>query len=207
MLERATGSLLCGVAKLLTGVRAVWLGEGPQARRRIYIANHRSHADFVLVWATLPPYLRRTTRPVAGSDYWLTSPLKRFLVERVFRAVLVDRTQPGRGGANPVEQMGEALAAEESLILFPEGTRNMGEGLLPFKSGLYHLLRAHPEAECVPVWIENLGRVMPKGAHIPVPLLCTLTFGEPLRLEEGESKQAFLDRTRTALLALAPAED
>ena len=61
-----------------------------------------------------------------------------------------------------------------------------------------------PQVEFVPVWIENLGRVMPKGAFIPVPLLCTLIFGEALRIHEDESRQDFLLRSRTALLNLAP---
>ncbi|KAB2962583.1 lysophospholipid acyltransferase family protein [Zoogloea sp.] len=205
-LDRLLGSLLCGFARLLTGVRALWLGCEPAPRTRVYFANHRSHGDFVLIWASLPPALRHRTRPVAGADYWLTTPLRRFLIERVFNGVCIDR-RPERHGPNPVEQMGAALAAGESLILFPEGTRNMGDGLLPFKSGLHHLARAHPEAELVPVWIENLGRVMPKGSLIPVPLLCTLSFGPPLAPVEGESRDAFLTRARAALLDLAPPAD
>lgn len=205
-LDRLLGALLCGFARLLTGVRALWLGCEPAPRTRVYFANHRSHGDFVLIWASLPPDLRRRTRPVAGADYWLTTPLRRFLIERVFNGVCIDR-RPERHGPNPVEQMGAALAAGESLILFPEGTRNMGDGLLPFKSGLHHLARAHPEAELVPVWIENLGRVMPKGSLIPVPLLCTLSFGPPLAPIEGESRDAFLTRARSALLDLAPPAD
>lgn len=204
--DRLLASALCGFARALTGVRALWLGSEPDARPRVYFANHRSHGDFVLIWASLPPPLRRRTRPVAGADYWLTTPLRRFLINRVFRGVCIDR-RPGRSGPNPVAQMGEALAAGESLILFPEGTRNMGDGLLPFKSGLHHLARAHPEAELIPVWIENLGRVMPKGSLIPVPLLCTLSFGPPLTPVEGESRDAFLTRARAALLDLAPPAD
>ncbi|MBN8283177.1 lysophospholipid acyltransferase family protein [Zoogloea sp.] len=204
--DRLLASALCGFARALTGVRALWLGSEPDARPRVYFANHRSHGDFVLIWASLPPPLRRRTRPVAGADYWLTTPLRRFLINRVFRGVCIDR-RPGRNGPNPVEQMGEALSAGESLILFPEGTRNMGDGLLPFKSGLHHLAKAHPEAELIPVWIENLGRVMPKGSLIPVPLLCTLSFGPPLAPIDGESRDAFLARARTALLDLAPPAD
>ncbi|HMW48484.1 MAG TPA: lysophospholipid acyltransferase family protein, partial [Cellvibrionaceae bacterium] len=175
----------------------------PSATQRVYFANHRSHGDFLTLWASLPPALRKTTRPVAGADYWLTSPLRRYIANRVFKSVLIprslSRTQP-----NPIELMSEALNAGDSLIIFPEGTRNLGDDLLPFKSGLFHLAQAFPQVEFVPVWIENLGRVMPKGAFIPVPLLCTLIFGEALRLAEGESRQDFLTRSRSALLNLAP---
>jgi 1-acyl-sn-glycerol-3-phosphate acyltransferase len=205
-IDHFIAALLCEFVKLLTGVRALWRGSLPEDRRRIYFANHRSHCDFVLIWAALPSHLRRKTRPVAGADYWLTSALRRYIINRLFRGVLVDRTA-GRAQGNPVELMGAALSAGESLIIFPEGTRNLGDDLLPFKSGLYHLAKAHPEAELLPVWIENLGRVMPKGALLPVPLLCSLTFGAALRLADGESKDVFLQRARDALLALAPPAD
>ena len=90
----------------------------------------------------------------------------------------------------------------------PEGTRNTTEErLLPFKSGLYHLARARPAVELVPVWIENLNRVMPKGELVPIPLLCTVTFGAPLALLAGEAKDAFNRRSHEALLALAAERD
>jgi 1-acyl-sn-glycerol-3-phosphate acyltransferase len=205
-LEDLAASALCSFAKLLTGVRAVWRGDLPASRQQVYFGNHRSHGDFVLIWASLPPQLRRRTRPVAAADYWLTGGLRRYIINRVFRGVLIDRNA-GRLQGNPVELMGEALAAGDSLIIFPEGTRNLGDGLLPFKSGIYHLAKAHPEADLVPVWIENLGRVMPKGTLVPVPLLCSLSFGQALSLAPGEAKDDFLNRAREALLALAPPSD
>lgn len=196
-------TLICGFAKLLTGMRALWLGCRPEARPRVYFANHRSHGDFVLIWAALPLWLRNHTRPVAGADYWRASAFRTYLAEQVFRGVLIERNKEMRHN-NPIKRMSAALSAGDSLILFPEGTRNQGDGLLPFKSGLFHLAEAHPDLEFIPVWIENLGRVMPKGSIIPIPLLCSLRFGEPLQVQAQESKSDFLRRAREALLSLAP---
>ncbi len=154
----------------------------------------------------MPPALRRLTRPVAASDYWLTGPIRRFLIGDVFRGVLIDRVRSD-DSADPIEVMAAALDADDSLIIFPEGTRNTTDArLLPFKSGLYRLAKARPNVELVPVWINNLNRVMPKGELLPIPLLCTVSFGEPLHLSDSEAKEAFLERARGSLLALAPAE-
>lgn len=204
MLERLIAALIIGFVGLLTGAQAFWRGIRPNAAQRIYFANHASHGDFVLLWASLPPWLRRRTRPVAGADYWNRDPLRRFIGGKVFRAVLIDRERRA-DSPDPIEQMADALAGGDSLILFPEGTRNTTDAvLLPFKSGLFHLAAKAPQAELVPVWINNLARVMPKGQLIPIPLLCTVTFGPPLTRIDGEDKAAFLERARAAMLSLRP---
>ncbi|WP_161864229.1 lysophospholipid acyltransferase family protein [Pseudomonas yangonensis] len=206
MLAALTAFAITSAARLLTGARALWLGSTAQATQRLYYANHSSHGDFVLLWASLPPELRKRTRPVAGADYWQKPGVRSFLINNVFNGVLVDRERK-EAGANPLQAMLDALDGGDSLIIFPEGTRNLGdEPLLPFKSGLYHLAQARPDVELVPVWIANLNRVMPKGRALPLPLLCTLSFGAALERIEGESKDAFLERARNALLALAPEE-
>ena len=203
-IARATARAIIVFARLLTGMRANWQGCIPAAVLRVYFANHSSHGDFVLIWGCLPPDLRIGTRPVAGADYWDRSPLRRFVGRDVFRALLIDRMRSDPGN-DPVALMRGALEGGDSLILFPEGTRNTTDArLLPFKSGIYHLARACPEVEFVPVWIDNLNRVMPKGEVIPVPLLCTVTFGQPVLVADGEDKESFLSRCRDGLLALAP---
>ncbi|HUG62626.1 MAG TPA: lysophospholipid acyltransferase family protein [Methylomirabilota bacterium] len=200
------GSAFTGFSRLVTGVRGNWVGCTPSPEPRVYFANHSSHGDFVLIWAVLPAALRRRTRPVAGADYWNRSATRRYLGRDVFDAVLIERDPEART-EDPVTQMARALDDGASLILFPEGTRNTGEERLqPFKTGLYHLSRARPAVELVPVWIENLNRVMPKGEFLPVPLLCTVTFGAPIRAGEDEDKDAFLARARAALLALSEPE-
>jgi len=204
LLETLAAQAVCGFAWLVTGVRANWIGCVPEKRCRVYFANHNSHGDFVLIWSVLPRALRAATRPVAGADYWLKDAPRRFLGARVFRAVLIERDADKRTG-DPVAQMAEAIDRGDSLILFPEGTRNTTETrLLPFKSGLYHLAAQRPNIECVPVWIENLNRVLPKGERVPVPLLCSVSFGTPIIIEPDEPKDAFLHRARDGLLAIAP---
>lgn len=202
-LASLTGQAIVLVCKGVTAVRADWRGISPVDRQRVYYANHTSNADMPMIWSALPPGLRARTRPVAAADYWLRNRLRAFAGAEVFRAVLIDRRREMRT-EDPVEAMARALDDGASLILFPEGNRNMTPApLLPFKSGLYHLARARPDVDLVPTWIANLNAIMPKGEVIPLPLIATVTFGAPLHVEEGEPKDLFLDRASAALAALA----
>jgi 1-acyl-sn-glycerol-3-phosphate acyltransferase len=202
---RALGAAgFSGLARAITGVRPIWQGTGPSERQRIYFANHSSHGDFIILSASLPPRHRTRTRPIAAADYWGKSPLRRFVAETLLGAVLIERHKEDRKG-DPLAEMIAVLDQGSSLILFPEGLRNMTEEpLLAFKSGLYNLALARPQVELVPCWLENMSRVLPKGEILPVPLLCRVIFGTPIELQPQEDRHAFLERARQALLALAP---
>ena len=196
------GLLLAGVARLITGAQGHWKGCPPKAEQRIYFANHQSHLDWVLIWAALPSDLRAHTRPIAARDYWTSSPFKQWLTTEVFHAVYVSRTRVD--DQDPLEPLVEALKRGDSLLIFPEGTRSNRDQPQPFKSGLYHLAEQFPGVQLVPAWIDNVQRVMPKGEVVPVPILCTVTFGTPLLLQPSEDKRGFLDRARAAVLAVRP---
>jgi len=199
---QAMGWLLVFITRLITGAQGHWKGSPPKAEQRVYFANHQSHFDWVLIWAALPKDLRRTTRPIAAKDYWTTSPFRHWLTREVFNAVYVSRTRTD--DQDPLEPLVEALGKGDSLVIFPEGTRsNKGEPQL-FKSGLYHLAEQFPDVQLIPVWIDNVQRVMPKGEVVPVPILCTATFGAPVQLQPGEDKREFLDRARQAVVDLRP---
>jgi 1-acyl-sn-glycerol-3-phosphate acyltransferase len=200
----AMGLLIAFIARLVTGAQGHWKGCAPKAEQRIYFANHQSHLDWVLIWAALPSELRAQTRPIAAKDYWTGSPFKHWLTREVFNAVYVNRQRTD--DQDPLEPLAAALQNGDSLVIFPEGTRsNKGEPQA-FKSGLYHLAAQFPQVQLIPAWIDNVQRVMPKGEVVPVPILCTVTFGAPLQLAPDEDKRAFLARARDAVLALRPRE-
>ncbi|UUS62341.1 MULTISPECIES: 1-acyl-sn-glycerol-3-phosphate acyltransferase [unclassified Acinetobacter] len=193
-------------ARLLTGARSLWVGCKPVMKQRIYYANHNSHIDFILLWSSLPTDLRRRTRPVAASDYWLKDGFRRFLIQDTFTGVTIQRNR--EQNQDPLEPIKTVLAQGDSIIFFPEGTRNLNDDveLLAFKSGLFHLKNQFPDVEIVPVWISNLKRVMPKGALIPLPLLSTVIFGKPLEVHNEQSKSAFLNYAQEELLKLKALE-
>ena len=205
-LARSFSFIIRRSARLLTGARSLWDGCKPEPIQRIYYANHNSHIDFILLWSSLPKNLREQTRPVAASDYWLKNGFKRFLIQDTFSGITIKRS--GNEGCDPLSTIKEALAEGYSIILFPEGTRNISdeEELLNFKNGLFFLAEQFPQVGIVPVWITNLKRVMPKGAFLPLPLLSTVIFGKPLEINTEWDKTAFLTHAREQLLELKQKE-
>ena len=191
---------LLGLIRVLTGSQARWYGCPPKAEQRIYFANHQSHADLVLMWAALPRELRSITRPIAARDYWTKTPFREWITTAVFNAIYVVRERTA--DQDPLEPLFEALDQGDSIILFPEGTRGHAEEPAAFKAGLYNLTQRFPNVVLVPAWINNVQRVMPKGEVVPVPVLCSVTFGAPIHLEAGEERRAFLDRARSAVVSL-----
>ncbi len=196
-----TAKFLAGLARFLSGSSVRWLDSQPDTAQRIYFANHTSHLDPLVLWAALPPEVRLITRPVAARDYWIKSRLRRYIAEEVFNALLIDRENI-RVHNSPIKIMLDAIGTHSSLIVFPEGHRNTADELDEFKSGLFHLCRKRPDLELIPVYIDNVNRVLPRGEFLPVPLLSCITFGPPMWLEDKEPKQAFLKRARDAVIRL-----
>jgi 1-acyl-sn-glycerol-3-phosphate acyltransferase len=194
------GAIIIGITRFLVGGTGLWLGCAPSARQRIYFANHSSHLDTIILWAAMPPDLRRRIRPVAAADYWGKGAVQRYIALKVLNAVLVERKG---GSANPLEPLEAAIRAGDSLIIFPEGTRGLDRLPTTFRSGLYHLAREFPDVELVPVFLDNLRRALPKGSLVPVPISCVGRFGAPITLGKKETKPQFLERARAAVEALA----
>jgi len=199
--RRVVAKGVVGIARVLAGGNVRRVGFTPDDRQRIYFVNHTSHLDFVLVWAALPPRLRTMTRPVAAKDYWDKPGLRRYLGVKVFNAVLVERN-PTTGSPNAIDVLLDGLGEKHSLIIFPEGTRGDGTTIAQFKSGLYRLGKERPDVDLIPSYINNVNRVLPKGEFVPVPMLASVSFGEPMHVGEDEDKNAFLDRARNAILEL-----
>ena len=200
---RPSSTLLVGIVKLLVGAYARWIGTTPSPVQRIYFANHTSHIDTLAIWSALPRSLRRRTRPVAARDYWGTG-FRRYIATRALGAVLIDRAKSDPT-VDPLEPLRAALRDGDSLIIFPEGTRGASATPARFRSGLYRLASEFARVELIPVYLDNLHRTLPKGAALPVPMVCTVRFGAPLSLETGEDREIFLERARNSVIALGTA--
>jgi 1-acyl-sn-glycerol-3-phosphate acyltransferase len=197
---RLTGTIIATVARYVSGYTVRWIDCQPDTRQRVYFANHTSHLDAVVLWSALPREIRMLTRPVAALDYWGGSAFRRYLA-RSFNALLIDRREI-KVHQSPVELMIREIGDIYSLIVFPEGSRSADCEMSEFKSGLYYLAKKRPDLELVPVYMENLNRILPRGEFLPVPLLSSITIGKPISLQAGEAKVDFLNRARQAVKLL-----
>ena len=184
MLDRIVARLIVTLTWFLAGGSVRRAGFTPHPKQRIYFANHSSHLDFVLIWSALPAELRAITRPVAAKDYW-SKGLKSYFALNVFNSVLIERN-PTTRTADPIDVLVDGLGDKYSMIVFPEGTRGNGIEMAPFKSGIYRLALARPDVELIPVYMENLNRILPKGEYLPVPMVSAITFGAPMQVREGD---------------------
>ncbi len=199
-MKAVTVPALVAVAKLFSGATLRWVDCQPDTCQRVYFANHTSHLDALILWASLPRQIRALTRPVAAKDYWVRGPIRRYMA-KVFNALLIDREKI-KVHNSPINMMIHEIGDKYSLIVFPEGSRNTSDKMKPFKSGLYYLSKKRPDLELVPVYLDNMNRIMPKGEFLPVPLLSCISIGTPMWLEPGESKNDFLERARAAVIKL-----
>ena len=195
-----TETLLTWIARIISGASVRWVESQPDTCQRVYFANHTSHLDVILVWSALPTRVRRLTRPVAAKDYWIRGPVRRYLA-KTFNAMLIDRTEI-KVHQSPVDLMLREMGRTHSVIMFPEGGRSTGDAVGEFKSGMYYLAKKRPDLELIPVHINNMNRILPRGEFLPVPLLSSVTFGPPMWLEANEPKLEFLARAREAVLRL-----
>ena len=190
------------LTRLLVGAYPHWQGCAPSSRQRIYFANHTSHLDTIVIWASLPQQLRPFVRPVAAKDYWEKGWIRRQIALKELNVVLVDRRRSDQH-ANPLDPLRQALMEGSSLIIFPEGTRRPQPLPGEFKSGIWRLMKEFPNVELVPVYIENLHRAMPKGVLLPVPTVCSVRFGKPLEHSVDDLKEDFLTRARQSIIDMA----
>jgi 1-acyl-sn-glycerol-3-phosphate acyltransferase len=191
-------NFVAAATRLFTGVRVLSAaphGEGPA----VFYANHTSHLDFMVIWAALPLEVRHLTSPAAALDYWGKTRCRRWVACGIFQSVLIAREGITREN-NPLDKLAECLERGRSVLIFPEGSRRGDGEVGEFKAGLYHLARRFPAVPLVPVHLENLNRIMPKGTLLPVPIIAQAQFRSPISFCPTEPKPDFLRRARAALL-------
>ncbi|MEE8171327.1 MAG: lysophospholipid acyltransferase family protein [Alphaproteobacteria bacterium] len=184
----------------------VWFALGLNVRHRerlprcgpaIIVANHNNHLDTFVLMSLFPLSRLGRIRAVVAADYFLRTRSLEWLARNMFRAIPVKRDGWTRGDGDPLADCAEALARGEILIVYPEGTRGEPEQRVRLKPGVAHLAKRHPDVPVYPVFLHGLGKVLPKGSALFVPLCCDVFVGEPIRWNGGI--RAFLSSLTEAI--------
>jgi 1-acyl-sn-glycerol-3-phosphate acyltransferase len=186
--EMLRKAMLYPAMKLLTPVKVAGQGNLKEIEKSgepvIFVANHSSHLDTPAVLAALPGKLRQRTRVAAAADYFYSSQWKGAMSSLLMNTVPFVRK--GEGCVHSLERMGTVLDSENSLLIFPEGTRTPNGLTHTFKKGV-GVLAARTGVRIVPVYIKGTFEAMPKGSKFPRAQQITVTFGEPVRFAKGAS--------------------
>jgi 1-acyl-sn-glycerol-3-phosphate acyltransferase len=165
----------------------------------LLVANHSSHLDTLSLLSLFPLRRLRRLHPCAAADYFARNAAAAFFSRTFFNILPIERVRINPED-HPIQRMREALERGDSLLLFPEGTRGSGGALAPFKGGVAHLVEQLPHVPVIPVYLENMGRALPKGEFVPVPFFCEVRIGAPRRLTG--TREEILDALRGEIEAL-----
>lgn len=143
--------LFLGWTGRIAGARVDRIGT-PVRRDVVFISNHISWIDIlVIAGASGSAFVAKAeirTAPIVG---WLSTLNRTVFVAREDRA----------GVGEQIDRLREALADSWSVTIFPEGTTDDGQSLLPFKSSLLKILESAPPGVIVQPLLLDYGIVGP----------------------------------------------
>lgn len=169
--------------------------EGPV----IFAANHHSHVDAGLLMTSLPEPFRYKVFTAAAADYFFRNRVTGAASALALNAIPIERAKVTRRSAN---EAAELIDAGWNLAIFPEGGRSPDGWGQSFRGGAAYLA-IKCKVPVVPVHLAGTGRILPKGAKRIQPGRTVVTFGTPIRADDGESSSRFAARVEAAVTALA----
>ncbi|ALM84872.1 1-acyl-sn-glycerol-3-phosphate acyltransferase [Bordetella sp. N] len=195
----------------------LWLGVNVRHQERlplrgpaIVAANHNSHLDICTLLSLFPLARVPDVQPAAAADYFMKGGPLTWIARNLIGIVPVVRggvrpAKTGNGSSSgngaserrdPLEGCYKALEQGGILIIFPEGTRGEPDRMQALKSGIAHLARRFPDVPVVPLYMHGLGKAMPKGSFVPLPVFVDIFVGHALSWrDDGRDDKAVFMQT------------
>lgn len=168
----------------------------------IIVANHNSHLDTIVLMSLFPLKTLSRLRPVGAADYFHHHWLLKMFSHHLMGLLPVHRKTPD-ARESFYAQVNQAIARNEILIFYPEGTRGDPEQMGEFKTGIAYIAKAHPQVPIIPVFLQGLGKSLPRGEALFVPFFCDVSVGEALHWEDSQTVESFLGTLKQTFSALA----
>ena len=178
----------------------------------IFAPNHQSHLDVPAILAALPSRWRYRVAPAMSKEFFdahfhparhtlserFTNGLNYYLSALCFQAFPIPQREAGT--LESLRYMGEIRSEGGCVLIFPEGKITENGQIGVFRPGV-GMLAARLKTPVIPVRIEGLNRVLPRGAKMARPGRVTVKFGPPLLLN-GEDYPALARQVENAVRAL-----
>jgi fatty-acyl-CoA synthase len=139
---------------------------------RMFVANHTSYADIVVLMAAL------------GTDYHFVA--KAEVMSMPFFGTFLRKLghfsfhrEDPQARLQQAKEIEGALRSGESVFVFPEGTFNAQSGVRAFHLGAFKAATA-AQREIVPIALEGTRRVLRDGTWLPRPAPITITICPPI---------------------------
>jgi len=168
----------------------------------LVVANHNSHLDAPLLMTMFPIKRIVHIHPVAAADYFGKTAWRRTMVMVGMNAMGIERT--AAAGRDVLQPVIDALAAGETLIFFPEGSRGTPGVIGAFKPGIGKIVKSVPGVLVVPVFLSGAERSLPRGQSVPLPLGLDVMIGKPRTYSPLLDARDIAEQVRADVLALAP---
>jgi 1-acyl-sn-glycerol-3-phosphate acyltransferase len=170
----------------------------PKKGPAVLVANHNSHLDALLLMALFPIELLPHIHPVGAADYFLGNKILRWLSVDLLGMIPI-RRGISEEGEDPFVEVKKALNSHKIIIFFPEGTRGEPEKFSPLKSGISYLAGDIPDVPIIPIYLQGLGKALPKDSWVIVPFVANAVIGTCLtkcqeRARFMEELQATFDK-------------
>lgn len=158
----------------------------PKRGPAIFIANHNSHLDTLILMSLFPLSQLSLLRPVAAADYFLRNRFLSWFSKKIMNIIPIQRSRVA--GQDLLQDVSEALLQGQIIIFYPEGTRGEPEQLAKLKSGIAHLASRHPAVDIYPIFLYGAGKALPKGEALLVPFVVDIRVGEAVHWEGNKQK-------------------
>lgn len=165
----------------------------------VFVSNHVSALDAVVMAEALPPRYRHRSVVVAAAD----SIFKRRWEARLAQVTVDAFPIPRGGGARPhLEYLKQLLAKKWSVIIFPEGRLTTTGAIGTFRKGAA-IIAMDAGVPVVPAYMDGMFDVLPRFRRVPRPGRVTVTFGQPIVADPDEDYDRFTARIEGVVRELA----
>jgi len=165
----------------------------------VFVANHVSALDAVVMAEALPPRHRNRSVVVAAAD----SIFKRKWEARLAQVTVDAFPIPRGGGARAhLDYLKELLHNNWSVIIFPEGRLTATGAIGTFRKGAA-VLAMDTGVPIVPAYVDGMFEVMPRFRRVPRPGRVTVTFAGPISAEPDDDYDTYIARVEAKVRRLA----